>query len=537
MARRSGFGAAVRAIERDIARQQAAQRRAYAAATREHERAVRAASRAAAADEKERKRLYLEGRIADVEDLNADLAEILQAHEAILAATLKVDDKVEFEVLKQHTKPEPPNPGAAATPEPPPMWDAFALPPLTGLGKMFGGKTKHAAAETAARSQYEAAVTTHQQREASRTQALAEYERKYDQYLAGLAATDAAQHADIDAFAAAFASGDPDAVVTYLDLVLHGSAYPDAFPQHYKLAYTPESRQVVVEYQLPTVEVIPAVKAYKYVRTSDSVTETGAPATAIRGRYLDVIVQTTLRTLHEIFEADDGRNVDVIVFNGIVDSLDPATGKKVKPCLLTVRTTRETFLDLDLAQVDPLACLKHLSASVSKSPTELAPVRPLLEFDMVDKRFVQESDVLGELEQRPNLMEFTPSEFENLITNLFTKMGLEAKQTQASRDGGVDCVAYDNRPIFGGKVVIQAKRYKGTVGVSAVRDLYGTVHNEGASKGILVTTSGYGTASWDFANGKPLELLDGANLLYLLSEHAGIEARIEPPVDWVDPTG
>ena len=47
-------------------------------------------------------------------------------------------------------------------------------------------------------------------------------------------------------------------------------------------------------------------------------------------------------------------------------------------------------------------------------------------------------------------------------------MGLETPSTQASRDGGVDCVAYDPRPIFGGKVVIQAKRYKHTVGVSAV---------------------------------------------------------------------
>jgi hypothetical protein len=27
-----------------------------------------------------------------------------------------------------------------------------------------------------------------------------------------------------------------------------------------------------------------------------------------------------------------------------------------------------------------------------------------------------------------------------------------------SRDGGVDCVAWDNRPILGGKVIIQAKR-------------------------------------------------------------------------------
>ncbi len=142
---------------------------------------------------------------------------------------------------------------------------------------------------------------------------------------------------------------------------------------------------------------------------------------------------------------------------------------------------------------------------------------------------------MSALDQRPNLMELTPGEFENLITNLFEKMGLEARLTQASRDGGVDCVAYDPRPIFGGKVIIQAKRYKNTVGVSAVRDLFGTVHNEGASKGILVTTSGYGKAAFAFAEGKPLELLSGSNLLYLLAEHAGMEAKIEVPEDWVDP--
>ena len=68
-----------------------------------------------------------------------------------------------------------------------------------------------------------------------------------------------------------------------------------------------------------------------------------------------------------------------------------------------------------------------------------------------------------------------------------------------------------------------------------MRDLYGTLQNEGASKGILVTTSGYGKASYDFAEGKPIELFDGTNLLYLLETHTGIKARIEPPDDWQDP--
>jgi hypothetical protein len=65
------------------------------------------------------------------------------------------------------------------------------------------------------------------------------------------------------------------------------------------------------------------------------------------------------------------------------------------------------------------------------------------------------------------------------------KMGLDTKLTQASRDGGVDCVAYDPRPILGGKVIIQAKRYKNTVGVSAVRDLFGgSDHNEAGQKSL-----------------------------------------------------
>jgi restriction system protein len=496
---------------------------------------LRAWEKAQAADEKERKRLYVDSRAADVEDLNAELDETVAALTGILRHTLTVDDRIEFDSLKHVTPVEPASPGHLALPLTPPSWADFAPPAVTGLGRMFGGGDKQAAAEARARADFDQALHRHQVLEANRQADLSRYQQAYAEYVAAVGVQDRAQHAAVDAFAAAFHNGDPAAIATYCDLVLAASQYPPDFPQHFRLAYVPDSRQLVIEYTLPTVEVVPAVKSYRYVKASDSITEAARPMAQVRSIYLEVIVQTTLRTLHEVFEADSGRNIDVVVFNGMVDTTDPATGQEIRPCLLSVRATRDVFTALNLANVDPQACLKSLSATVSKGPTELAPVRPVVEFDMVDARFVEETDVLGELEQRPNLMELSPSEFEHLITNLFAKMGLETKQTQASRDGGVDCVAFDNRPIFGGKVVIQAKRYKGTVGVSAVRDLFGTVHNEGASKGILVTTSGYGQASFDFALGKPLELITGSGLLYLLAEHAGIEARIQPPEDWVDP--
>jgi restriction system protein len=90
----------------------------------------------------------------------------------------------------------------------------------------------------------------------------------------------------------------------------------------------------------------------------------------------------------------------------------------------------------------------------------------------------------------------------------------------------VDAVAFDPDPIRGGKIVIQAKRYTNTVGVSAVRDLYGTIMNEGATKGILVTTADYGADSYNFAKGKPITLLNGGNLLHLLEKH-GHRAKID----------
>jgi restriction system protein len=147
---------------------------------------------------------------------------------------------------------------------------------------------------------------------------------------------------------------------------------------------------------------------------------------------------------------------------------------------------------------------------------------------MVDKRFIDQSDLLGQLDGRANLMELTPSEFENLVSNLFQKMGLETKLTRTSRDGGVDAIAFDCRPVVGGKIVIQAKRYRHTVGVSAVRDLYGTMMNEGANKGILVATSGYGPDAFEFAKDKPIELIDGGALLYLLAQ-VGVRATIIMP--------
>jgi restriction system protein len=292
----------------------------------------------------------------------------------------------------------------------------------------------------------------------------------------------------------------------------------------------------VIEFELPTLsDIVPTAEKFRYVKKTDEIVATSLSEKVRHGLYSNVIAQAVLRCIYDVLHADKQAVLETVVLNAHVSTIDPATGHSIHPCLVSVRTARDRFLDLDLRYVEPISCLKELRAFVSSQPGELVAVKPILEFNMIDPRFIQEADILSTLDQRPNLMELSPSEFESLITNLFDRMGLDTKLTQASRDGGVDCVAFDSRPILGGKVIIQAKRYKNTVGVSAVRDLFGTLHNEGASKGILVTTSGFGKAAYEFANGKPIELITGSNLLFLLKEHADVNAKIVIPSDWIDP--
>jgi restriction system protein len=51
-----------------------------------------------------------------------------------------------------------------------------------------------------------------------------------------------------------------------------------------------------------------------------------------------------------------------------------------------------------------------------------------------------------------------------------------------------------------------------------VRDLYGVITSERANKGILITTGSFTPAAARFAEGKQLELIDGAGLAKLLKQ-------------------
>ncbi|TCJ33305.1 restriction endonuclease [Parafrankia sp. BMG5.11] len=330
--------------------------------------------------------------------------------------------------------------------------------------------------------------------------------------------------------AAAFGAGDPEVVVAYMADVLQSSVYPDGFPHRYRLLYRPDSQDLVIDYELPTTDVIPEQRSFRYVKKTDETTAAARPVRERRDLYRSVVAQIALRTMREVFDGEGVDVVDTVVFNGHVSTVDRATGQEIRPCLVSVSATREEFTGLVLAQVDPTECLRRLNALVSPHPYDLEPVRPVVDFDLSSYRFIDGMDALADLDGRPNLLDMTPTEFEHLVRQLFEAMGMDSWVTQGSRDDGIDAVATNVDPIVGGLCVIQAKRYRHVVGVEAVRALAGVMEDKRATKGIMVTTSWYGKSSWDFvARHGRIELIDSPRLKFLLLEHLDLDVLI--PLD------
>jgi restriction system protein len=488
------------------AKQQAARQEEQRRKARERERA---AAEATARDEDAAARTRtVEQRVAELESL--------------LGSSLARDPWVSLSTLRRHVTVPPFNLGQLATSSPAPQWVDFAPESVRGLRRMFGGQQRHDAAVEAAEQAFREAEQEHRRREGQRLKQVSEARRAHRQQVVESEREVAAHNAHIDQLVVGLREHDRYAVSEYVQTVLNLSPYPAGFPAERSAGYVPESALLAVEWYLPPVEVIPEVKVFRHVKTRKAVEQTLRPLPEIRQIYQSVIAQIALRTLREIFESTPEEMISTVVFNGRVHAIDPPTGQKIEPHLITLRATREQFrpLVLDEPKFKPVECVRrHFFADISQHPDELIPVEPVMPYSMADPRIIDPVDIISDIDKRPNLLDLTPKEFEAFIQNLFAKMGFDTKLYRATGDGGIDCVAYDPHPITGGKFILQAKLYTRTVQPTHVRDLWGTVQHEGATKGIMITTSGYGPDSYKFAGGKPLNLIDGSGLLSLCQEN------------------
>ncbi|MFD5253711.1 restriction endonuclease [Streptomyces bobili] len=491
----------------EMQRQQQRQLEAEARRRRQHEQQARAYQRRAAQSHREYRQAEALRR---TEELDAQVA-LLQG---LLASGCRAPAFRAASLMRPEDV-QPFAPGPLAQPVPMPDFSHYQT-------QSGWTASRRAQAQAEARARFERDWQAAQAAEAQRQEQLASYQREYQQWVDAQLADVRLHNAGIGAMTEGVRRQDPDSVIEYFTAALYAStAWPEGFPRQVAAAYDPAARQLVLDWELPAYGIVPEVKAVRYMSGVDQDKETPRPIGQRRALYGEVLAQCMLLALNELFGADELGALESVALNGFVDGHDPTTGRPGHIFLATVMASRSSFRDLHLAQVDAGSCLADaLRGQVSARPDQLTPVRPSRRPQEVGNRVVSHGS-----DEEPDLFAMDPIAFENLVADLFRAMGMQAVTTQRSNDGGVDVDALDPTPIRGGKIVVQVKRYRSTVPPTAVRDLYGTVQDAGANKGVLVTTSGFGPGSHTFANGKPLELISGPELVDLLHRH-GLRGRL-----------
>ena len=300
---------------------------------------------------------------------------------------------------------------------------------------------------------------------------------------------------------------------------------PGFLKKDFLVAINPESQTMLIQFEFPDYSSLAI--SYAELKNGNFKFLTSTQKKNIVKKCLYSLI---VRAGYLASRLNLGGHYQSIVINVEQNWFDPATGQPRNGIIASLQASADYFKELDLSKLDPEACFKNLKGLATPSLENVSPIRPIFVLNKEDERFVQSKDLDDSLMPESNLAAMEWEDFEHLVAQLFEwefgRNGVEVKVTRASRDRGVDAVLFDPDPLRGGKYVLQAKRYTRTVDVSSVRDLYGTVMNEGANRGILITTASFGPDSYEFAKDKPISLVDGPNLLLMLQRH-GKKFRID----------
>ncbi len=353
--------------------------------------------------ERDERKKELEDNLSEAEERTSEAQTALNELRGIMAATLRLDDRVDWERLKQH-EPFPPRPLPRPyypMPTEPQPDESRYRPHLGLIDKFFRSSAEKK--QATARAIFEADCAKWREQVANveaTNQSIYEASlREAEDWRRRAIAYEEArtkQNAAVDRRRVDYQALSSDAILDYCDVVLSQSKYPECVPQNFELDYRPTAKTLVVDYQLPAPEDLPRLEDVKYVKSKDEFVESEMSKRQFEQFYEEVVCQVVIRTLHELFEADVVRALDAVVLNSTVRARNPGTGHVETRCILSVRANRADFLGINLRQVEPRACLDSLGGVAGAKLAELRAITPLDAVDRSEDRFAGATDLGGE---------------------------------------------------------------------------------------------------------------------------------------------
>lgn len=352
--------------------------------------------------DREGQRQELEDNLREAEERTAEAQASLRSLRGVLVATLGVDDKVDWASMMQPPFPQPmPKEREFLQLPPEPVFDfeswkrrrSFVMRIISYLSE----------ATATARAEFEEEHGKWKTRaEAVRVTndgIYSENLRNFENWQHRMAAYEeerAKLHASVEQSRTAYQEASPDGILNYCDLVLSNSKYDECFPKEFEFELRDTAKTLLVQYQLPAPSDLPHIESVKFSKTKGTFVETEISKRDFESLYSDVVFQVALRTIHELFEADVVRALDVVIFNGNVRTLNPGTGHQEDRCVLTVRANQTAFNSINLRNIDSRACFDSLGGIAGAKMLDCKAVVPLGMIDKQGERFASAQDVSGE---------------------------------------------------------------------------------------------------------------------------------------------
>jgi len=174
---------------------------------------------------------------------------------------------------------------------------------------------------------------------------------------------------------------------------------------------------------------------------------------------------------------------------------------------------------LDLLPHSPSKAIAALDAYFLAHSQHLPDGRA---YGLLDSESIIRARYLHRVNPRDELLALSPGDFEHLVAALYKRLGHKVRLTGRSGDGGVDVEALNVNAGAKVAILIQCKRYEGTVGVRPIRELLGVVSRRQANKGVIIATCHFTRAARREAEENlMIELVDFPALNRLLNQCLG----------------
>lgn len=496
-------------VQRQVARQLGA----------DAERARRAEKRDVRAREKEQAEAERRAGLVDAQEQNARLDARVEELAAVLLTCVGAGPVRPEEVITVDVPRFDPGTDGKASKAP--------LRPVLEDGG-FLGRSRRRREHELAMKRFEREIAEYEKRERGRLARLEARKEAHGRRVEELR-TAAAAHAD--RLRTGLRGGAETVVEEFAEQILRVPRLPGGIELDAKAAYRRDPSELVVDIQLPDISVVPAEKLVKYVHLHRSFTVKERSRGELTSIYRSLLAALPLGIVHLLFSTLDVDVLDSVTVNGVLHTVDRATGRPAARYLVSVTTSRSTFNGLVLASpdLDPALCMRELGAKMSPNPLDYEEVPPFLTFELAKYRLGASIEVAAGLDGRTNLSLMDPFDFEQLIRELLLEMtGADARVTRRSKDDGIDGVLFDCTAVLGGEFIVQAKRYRNVVPANDVRALAGVMHDKRANHAIFVTTAWFSDDGRRFALDNRVRLVEGPELKHLLRMHLGLDVLIPP---------